>query len=74
MKSKTIKPSQVCTDYVRLVCVECGEVVIDNDAGGHTNVYTNSRTAKLICENLDCCAEYKWPENLIWIKPVFKRS
>jgi hypothetical protein len=74
MKTKVLKSSQVCTDYVRLLCDECGEVVIDSYVGGGDIVPTNSPTAKLICENRDCSAEYKWPDNLAWIKPVFKRS
>ena len=72
MKPKTIKPSQVCTDYVRLQCTECGGYVIDNNIGGHSDVEANSPVAKLICE--DCHTKYKWPKNLDWIKPVFKRG
>ena len=71
MKPKVIKPSQVFIDNVRLQCVECGGYVIDNNIGGYSDVETNSFFAKLICE--DCDTEYKWPKNLDWIKPVFKR-
>ena len=73
MKPKIIKPSQVSTDYVELLCSECGDQVYDITIGGSSLCEVNS-PSKLVCNNLDCSAEYKWPENLTWIKPVFKRK